>query len=50
MVSDQPYKSSRTFEDALAELRRCSGTQFDPEVVKAFLDWLQIYGDPREQQ
>jgi len=50
MVSDQPYKSARAFEDALAELRRCSGTQFDPEVVKAFLDWLQIYGDPREQQ
>jgi HD-GYP domain-containing protein (c-di-GMP phosphodiesterase class II) len=23
-------------EDALAELRRCSGTQFDPEVVLAF--------------
>jgi putative nucleotidyltransferase with HDIG domain len=50
MVSELPYKSARTFEGALAELRRCSATQFDPEVVKAFLDWLQIYGDPREQQ
>ena len=50
MVSELPYKSARTFEGALAELRRCSGTQFDPEVVKAFLDWLKIYGDPREQQ
>jgi putative nucleotidyltransferase with HDIG domain len=50
MVSDQPYKSARTFEDALAELRRCSGTQFDPKVVIAFLDWLQIHGDPRAQQ
>jgi putative nucleotidyltransferase with HDIG domain len=49
MVSTLPYKSGRTFEDALAELRRCSGTQFDPEVVTAFLDWLQIHGDPREQ-
>ena len=50
MVSDLPYKSARTFEDALDELRRCSGTQFDPKVVMAFLDWLQIYGEPREQQ
>jgi putative nucleotidyltransferase with HDIG domain len=50
MVSELPYKSARTFEDALAELRRCSGTQFDPKVVAVFLDWLQIYGDPREQQ
>jgi diguanylate cyclase (GGDEF)-like protein/putative nucleotidyltransferase with HDIG domain len=50
MVSDLRYKSARTFEDALAELRRCSGTQFDPKVVTTFLDWLQIYGDAGEQQ
>jgi putative nucleotidyltransferase with HDIG domain len=50
MVSDLPYKSARTFEDALAELRRCSGTQFDPQVVMVFLDWLQTHGDPREQE
>jgi len=50
MVSDLRYKSARTFEDALAELRRCSGTQFDPKAVSAFLDWLEIYGDPRKQQ
>jgi putative nucleotidyltransferase with HDIG domain len=37
MASDHPYKSARTFEDALAELCRCSGTQFDPLVVDAFL-------------
>ena len=50
MVSHLPYKSARTCEDALAELRRCSGTQLDPEVVTAFLDWVQIHGDAREQQ
>jgi HD-GYP domain-containing protein (c-di-GMP phosphodiesterase class II) len=49
MVSDLRYKSARTFEDALAELRRCSGTKFDPQVVMAFLDWLETHGDPREQ-
>jgi len=48
MLSDLRYKSARTFEDALAELRRCSGTQFDPAVVTAFLDWLEFHGHPRE--
>jgi len=50
MVGDHPYKSARIFEIALAELRRCSGTQFDPKVVTAFLNWNQIHGDPREQR
>ena len=50
MVSDLRYKSPRRFEDALAELRRCSGTQFDPKVVTTFLDWIQIQGEPLEQQ
>jgi len=47
MLSDLPYKSACTFEDALDELRLCSGTQFDPEVVNAFFDWAKIY---RESQ
>jgi len=49
MVSDLGYKSPRTFEAAVAEFRRCSGTQFDPDVVAAFLDWVNIHGDPRER-
>jgi HD-GYP domain-containing protein (c-di-GMP phosphodiesterase class II) len=50
MISDLPYKSACTFEDALDELRLCSGTQFDPDVVKAFLDWAKIYRDSRKQK
>jgi putative nucleotidyltransferase with HDIG domain len=50
MVSERSYKNARTFEGTLAEFRSCSGTQFDPKVVTTFLGWLQIYGDPREQQ
>jgi putative nucleotidyltransferase with HDIG domain len=49
MVSAVSYNSARTFEEALAEMRRCSGTQFDPKVVTAFLDWLAIHGGPRQQ-
>jgi len=50
MLSTLRYKSARTFEDALAEIRRCSGTQFDPKVVAAFLEWIHIHGDSRKQQ
>ncbi|MCE5192222.1 MAG: HD domain-containing protein [Actinomycetia bacterium] len=37
MVSDRPYRRGRSQEDAMLELRRCSGTQFDPRVVEAFI-------------
>lgn len=36
MVSDRVYRKGCSYEDALAELERCSGTQFDPLVVEAF--------------
>ncbi len=36
IVSDRPYSAARTPQEALAELRRCAGTQFDPVVVAAF--------------
>ncbi|MFL5327545.1 MAG: diguanylate cyclase [Gemmataceae bacterium] len=34
MVSDRVYRKARRQEDAIAELRRCAGTQFDPELVE----------------
>jgi diguanylate cyclase (GGDEF)-like protein len=36
IVSDRPYRAARSPEEALAELRRCAGEQFDPAVVAAF--------------
>jgi response regulator RpfG family c-di-GMP phosphodiesterase len=36
MVSDRVYRKGCSYEEALAELERCSGTQFDPLVVEAF--------------
>ncbi|MDD5492085.1 MAG: HD domain-containing protein [bacterium] len=38
MTSQRPYRPALSEEMALAEIRNCSGTQFDPEVVKAFLE------------
>lgn len=37
MVSRRPFGESKSEADALEELRRCSGTQFHPRVVEAFL-------------
>ncbi len=37
MTSDRPYRRGRQLDEALAEIERCSGTQFDPAVVRAFL-------------
>jgi putative nucleotidyltransferase with HDIG domain len=48
MVSARPYRKARPVEEALAELQRCRGTQFDPLVVDAFLRSLQsLSGQPR---
>jgi diguanylate cyclase (GGDEF)-like protein len=35
MMSDRCYQAARSLPDALAELRRCAGTQFDPDIVAA---------------
>jgi diguanylate cyclase (GGDEF)-like protein len=40
MVSDRPYRSAREPEEALAELRRCAGTQFDSAVVLVLTEVL----------
>ena len=38
MTSDRPYRAARSPEEALEELRACSGAQFDPRVVDALAD------------
>lgn len=38
MTSDRPYRKGTTFANAMAEIQRCAGTQFDPEAVRAFVD------------
>jgi len=40
MTSDRPYREAFALSDAIGELDRCAGSQFDPEVVEAFLNAL----------
>jgi HD-GYP domain-containing protein (c-di-GMP phosphodiesterase class II) len=37
ITDDRPYRPSRSIEEAIVEIKRCSGTQFDPRVVDAFI-------------
>ncbi|MDA0181347.1 diguanylate cyclase [Solirubrobacter phytolaccae] len=41
IVTDRSYRRGRTPAEAIVELRRCSGTQFDPQVVDAAVTVLQ---------
>ena len=38
MTSDRPYRQRRTRAEAIEEIERCSGTQFDPQIVEAFIE------------
>ncbi len=45
IVSDRVSRTAMSREAAFAELRRCSGTQFDPELVERFITMLTNEGD-----
>jgi hypothetical protein len=49
MTSDRVYRKTLTTQDALNEILRCSGTQFDPLVVEAFLDIYDAWVIERER-
>ncbi len=44
MTTDQPYQRARSATAALAELRRCSGSQFDPAVVEVVCELVGDHG------
>ena len=46
MTQDRPYAAARSVQSARRELQACSGTQFDPAVVAAFLGVLDSRGAP----
>jgi len=42
MTSERVYRRRVTPDQAISELQRCAGTQFDPEIVDAFADELAL--------
>ena len=45
----RPYRQALRYHEALAELDRCSGTQFDPEMVRAFTRVLARLAEQRAE-
>jgi HD-GYP domain-containing protein (c-di-GMP phosphodiesterase class II) len=42
MIAERPYSAARATTDAVTELKRCAGTQFDPAAVDAF---VQVFAE-----
>jgi putative nucleotidyltransferase with HDIG domain len=48
MTTDRPYRKALPMGEAIKELKRCSGTQFDPQIVGIFLSVLEEKGISNE--
>ncbi|MBM7606298.1 diguanylate cyclase (GGDEF)-like protein/putative nucleotidyltransferase with HDIG domain [Metabacillus crassostreae] len=46
MTTERPYQKTKNFTEAIVELRKCSGQQFDPTFVEPFIKMIECkYGD-----
>ncbi len=43
MMNGRPYRQAISREEALAEIQRCAGTQFDPDIVLKFVELMSRY-------
>lgn len=41
MTSNRPYNIGKSYDEAIVELRKCSSTQFDPDIVEAFIEVVE---------
>jgi diguanylate cyclase (GGDEF)-like protein len=48
MTAERPYRKRMSLDQACAELERCAGTQFDPDVVRIFVDEVRCRPRPRD--
>lgn len=48
MTTERPYQKTKTFTEAIAELRACSGKQFDPQYVEPFIEMIEKLDNTEE--
>ncbi|MCE5313980.1 MAG: diguanylate cyclase [Armatimonadota bacterium] len=48
MTNARSYRKAMTAEEALDELKRCAGTQFDPDLVKSFIEAMEKRNENKE--
>ena len=41
MISDRPYRKALSKQEALNEIKKCAGTQFDPKIAELFIELFQ---------
>lgn len=41
MTSNRPYNIGKSYDEAIVELQKCSSTQFDPDIVEAFIEVVE---------
>lgn len=50
ITSDRPYRKGRSFAEAIGEIARCKGGQFDPEIVSVFLQMpVELWSELRDE-
>jgi diguanylate cyclase (GGDEF)-like protein len=50
MTTERPYQKTKTFQEAIAELRDCSGKQFDPQFIEPFITMVKEFDNSGEEQ
>ncbi len=50
MISSRIYHKAHTREEAFAELRRCAGIQFDPDLVEEFIEFISGLHERQSEQ
>lgn len=45
LTANRPYRKARNTTEAVSELKKCSGTQFDPKLVEVFIKMLKKAGE-----
>jgi HD-GYP domain-containing protein (c-di-GMP phosphodiesterase class II) len=41
MTTERPYQKTKSFQEAIEELRNCSGKQFDPQFIEPFIAMIK---------